>query len=306
MDYKITYQRNKMTVYDCSMFLNENDLYEIRLNQHWDFVDRFIVVEAGETHTGLKKSLKFDHERFKPYAEKLTYASFDNFEEEMKKYPDLIDPDTKLDRGPAVVSEDWMRDHFQANYLFKVMTDLGAKDDDIVYISCLDEIIKKSAFEEAMTRFEDKTSTFLNGLRPVFGFHYYLYAYKFNLLHKHWRDHVAGMITEFGNLKKVLPTTFRSRGMSTHSHIPDAGWHFTFLDGTNGEMVLEKQRSWAHSRDRYDGRKLKFDHQNTFEALQRLAEDYPVQLVDITPDTHPQYIVDNLERLQNFVYRVQT
>ena len=39
-----------MTRYDCCMFYNENDLFEIRLNQHWDFVDKFVVVEAGETH----------------------------------------------------------------------------------------------------------------------------------------------------------------------------------------------------------------------------------------------------------------
>jgi len=32
-----------MAVYDCCLFFNENDIYEIRLNQHWDFVDKFIA-----------------------------------------------------------------------------------------------------------------------------------------------------------------------------------------------------------------------------------------------------------------------
>ena len=58
-------------IYDCTMFFNENDLFEIRLNQHWDFVDKFIVVEAGETHTGNKKPYYFDHERFASYMGKL-------------------------------------------------------------------------------------------------------------------------------------------------------------------------------------------------------------------------------------------
>lgn len=292
-----------MTVYDCCMFLNENDLYEIRLNQHWDFVDKFIVVEAGETHTGLKKPLRFDHERFKKYADKIIYVSFDSFEEEMKKYPHLLDKDALKDRGPNIASEDWTRDHFQANYLYKVLCDQGAKDDDIVYVSCLDEIIKKEAFEEAAKLFKEQPGTFMNGLRPVFGFHYYLYAYKFNLLHRHWTDHVAGMICEFYNLKILLPATIRTRSIATHPHIKDAGWHFTFLDGTDGEMVLEKQRSWAHSRDKYPGKKDKFDNQTKEEALQRFAEDYPVQLVEITAATHPKYIIDNLDKLQNFVYR---
>ena len=59
-----------MTVYDCTMFFNENDLFEIRLATHNEFVDKFIVVEAGETHTGHKKPFNFDHERFKPWADK--------------------------------------------------------------------------------------------------------------------------------------------------------------------------------------------------------------------------------------------
>ena len=50
--------------FEASMFFQENDLLEIKLNQHWNFVDKFIIVEAGETHTGVKKDILFDHERF--------------------------------------------------------------------------------------------------------------------------------------------------------------------------------------------------------------------------------------------------
>ena len=292
-----------MTVYDCCMFLNENDLFEIRLNTHWDFVDKFIVIEAGETHTGLKKTLKFDHERFKPYASKIEYRSFDSFEEEMAKHPELLDQTALADKGPRMVSEDWTRDHFQFNYIFKVLQDLGAQDDDIAYVSCLDELIKPAAFATALTVFEDKTATFIHGLRPAFGFHYYLYAYKFNLLHKHWAEHYAGLITEVGNFKKILPATIREHSIATHTNVPDAGWHFTFLDGTDGEMVLEKQRSWAHSKDVYDGQKVKFNHTTTEEALERFFHDYRVEMVEIIEETHPKYIVDNLDRLQNFIYR---
>lgn len=290
-----------MTVFDCCMFYNENDLYEIRLNTHWDFVDKFIVVEAGQTHTGNDKPFNFDHERFKSYSEKLVYVKFEDFQEEINKFPELLDDDCIRDRGPMVETDDWIRDHFQANYLFKIMSDLGAKDNDIVYISCLDEIIKKSAFEEALTRFNG--TELYQGVRPVFGFHYNLYVYKFNLLHKHWTNHVAGMITEFGNFKKILPTTMRDRGMATHSHIQNAGYHFTFLDDTNGEKVLAKQKSWAHSRDKYPGEKVKYDNATIEEALVRMFKDYPHTIVPITEDTHPKYILDNLDKLQKFIYK---
>ena len=290
-----------MTVYDTCMFLNENDLYEIRLNQHWDFVDKFIVVEVGETHTGLKKPLKFDHERFKPYAEKLVYVTFDSFEEEMKKFPELLD--TASEMGVAHVKADWTRDRFQFNYMYKAVKDLGAVDSDIVYFSCLDEIIKKEAFDFACTVFSNKSWLSPHGLRPIMFFQFYLYAYKMNLLYLNWNEHYAGTITEFGNFKKVMPAVIRNHTVMTHPPIPDGGWHFTFLDNTDGEMVLEKQRSWAHSKDKYEGRKTKFDHVTKEEALARFFEDYKVKKVEITEQTHPKYILDNLDKFQDFIYK---
>jgi beta-1,4-mannosyl-glycoprotein beta-1,4-N-acetylglucosaminyltransferase len=284
------------------MFLNENDLFEIRLNTHWNFVDKFIVVEAGETHTGLKKPLKFDHARFEKYKEKIVYVSFDNFADEIQKYPELLDQVATANKGPYMASDDWTRDHFQFNYLFKVLQDLGAQDSDKVYLSCLDEIVKPEAIEIALQIFEDNGSLY-GGLRPVIGFLLDLYAYKFNLLHKPWTEHCAGLITEVGNFKKMLPATIRERGIFTHSNIGNAGWHFTFIDPTDGERVLEKQRSWAHSRDVIPGQKTKFDHSTKEEALERFFHDYPVMQVEVSEQTHPRYIVDNLDNLQNFIYK---
>lgn len=290
-----------MAVYDCCSFLNENDLFEIRLNQHWDFVDKFIVVESGETHTGLKKSLNFDHDRFKPYSSKLVYVSFDNFVNEIAKYPALVDQTTINAANPEQCRDDWIRCYFQDNYIIKILSDLGATDSDVVYRSCLDEILSENAFNVGIQRFEDPQ--LYNGLRPIFYFHMYLYAYKLNLLHMDCGQHYAGIMTEVGNFKKILPASIRHLGISTHPHIPNAGWHFTFLDNTDGEMVLEKQRSWAHSKDQYLGQKTKFDHTTKEEALQRFFHDYSVTKVDIVEGTHPSYIVNNLEKYQNFIYK---
>jgi hypothetical protein len=291
-----------MAVFDFCSFLNENDLYEIRLNQHWDFVDKFIVIEVGETHTGLHKDLKFDHERFKPYASKLHYVTFDNFQDEINKYPELLDSTATADRGLMQASDDWTRCYFQDNYVVKVLNDLGAVDSDIVYASCLDEMIKKSAFEQCSNIFKDKTKTYNQNLRPVFFFQMYLYAYKFNLLHKHWRDHYAAIMTEVGNFKKILPASIRHHSIMTHAQISNAGWHFTSMDSTDGLGILEKYQSWAHSRDACSGQKLKFDHKTKEEAVERFFHDYPVTKVEIAENTHPKYIVDNIDKFQNLIY----
>lgn len=296
------------TVYDCCMFLNENDLYEIRLNQHWDFVDKFIVLEAGQTHTGIPKPYRFDQERFKPYSSKLTYIQMDSIDEAMEKYPELVDhPVVNNLLGPMHTKQDWLRDHFQFDYIAKILLeDFQANSDDIVYISCLDEILRQESFEECVKIIDQKTLTHIHNLdlMPILFFGMYLYAYKINLLHLDTAT--VGMVTQVGNFTKMLPSRIRHLGIPTHPVLMNAGWHFTFLDNTDGEMVLEKQRSWAHSKDVYPGKKTKFDHTTKEEAVARFFEDYKPRLVNIGPGTHPQYLLDNLEKFQNLIYKEET
>jgi beta-1,4-mannosyl-glycoprotein beta-1,4-N-acetylglucosaminyltransferase len=299
-----------MAVYDCCMFLNENDIYEMRINQHWDFVDKFIVLEAGESHTGIKKPFNFDVKRFEQYSEKLIYVTFDNFEEEMEKYPEL---DCPIGRALHKDVEAWRRDHFQANYLTKILFDQGAKDDDLVYISSADEIICKESFERAATRFEDKTAVFSGydtfthkvllpsvSLRPIFGFQMRLYIYKLNMYVPGREWCLVGMITEVGNFKKIFPATIRSLGLTTHDHIANGGWHFTFQDNTDGEMVYTKQHSWAHAVDGIEGFR-RMDTTTPAEALERLNWEYPLCSMIITHETHPEYILNNLNKLRDYI-----
>ena len=278
--------------YDCCMFYNENDLFEIRLNQHWDFIDKFIVVEAGETHTGLKKELCFDHERFKPWASKIEYRSFDSFDEAYKLHPELLDACALMDRGPNQAKEDWTRDHFQYNYMYKVLLELGAQDEDVAYVACCDEILKKEAFEHSEQLVLTQNALVM--------FQFDLYAYKFNMLHKAWHNtDSTGGLCKVGIFKQVLPATLRDQRTCTHI-VGDAGWHFTFLDNTGGEKVLAKQRAWAHSKDN-DGRKLKFNSESKEEALQRFFADFHLSKMNITPQTHPQYLINNIEKFKDYI-----
>ena len=309
------FRRNKLTIYDISMFFNENDLYELKLNQHWDFVDKFVVIEAGQAHTGYKKPFNFDHKRFEKYKSKLVYVNFGSIEEEIQKNPNLLDDFSVHDRSrEGKHTSDWIRSDFHGNYSVKVLTDLGAKDEDIILNNSIDELITKEAFEEALLIFEDKTKLYqlrlgnqnclddnMNPImtRPSFGFLLDLYVYKFNLWSKKCD---VGQITEFSFFKKFLPSTARSLSMNTHENIgPNSGWHFSWMDDTDGEKVLEKQKSWGHSRDAIPGQKVKFEHSTKAEALQRLFLDYQIKKVDISESTHPGYLLDNLEKYKNYI-----
>ena len=135
-------------------------------------------------------------------------------------------------------------------------------------------------------------------IRPTFGFFLDTYVYKFNLFCK--KISVAQM-TEFSVLKQMLPSTMRGMSMGTHPSVDNAGWHFTFMDNTDGDRVLQKQKSWAHSRDVIPGQKVKFTHTTKKEALERLFEDLKVTKVPITEQSHPKYLIDNLEKYKDYI-----
>ena len=303
-----------MTVYDCCPFWNENDLYELRLNQHWDFVDKFIVTEVGETHTGNKKPFNFDHDRFEKYKSKIIYNKFDSFEEEIKKHPELLDNHSVYDRtANGQYTPDWIRDHFQGNYPMKILKDLDAQDSDIVYFSSIDEILNEEAFTKGISILSNKGLYPLQShgqsvmdthgkqvlTRPSFGFVLDLYVFKFNLFCK--AIPVAQM-TEISFLRKVLPSTSRSMALCTHADIPQGGWHFSWLDNEEGKKVLQKQKNWAHSRDVLPDQKVKYTHTNVDEALERLFIDYEVEKVPLNSETHPSFLMNNLDKYKGYIY----
>jgi len=315
-----------MKVYDyCPFFSSaENDLYEIRINEHWDCVDKFIIIESGETHTGFKKRPNFDHERFRKYAEKLLYVHFDTFKEEMAKYPTLIDHKINKTREGTPAEHDWARDNFQGNYIVKVLEDLDADNEDIVYGSSLDEIISTKSLGKAIKivgnnrseLFKAKTSEGhdKNGLHitkwgeyndlhipPLMGFWLKTYAYKLNLL----CPTVIPManITTYGALKTILPATLRHLAIYTHDAIGSfhnpAGWHFTCYDNTPfGGGVYQKYSSWAHSKDDInfcrDLPKCCVHHFREEVAI-RVFQEFSLEVVKVKRKTHPNFLLDNID-----------
>lgn len=48
-----------MRVFDCFPLFNEIDLLELRLNELWEVVDVFVIVEARQTFTGITNRYAF-------------------------------------------------------------------------------------------------------------------------------------------------------------------------------------------------------------------------------------------------------
>ena len=49
-----------MKIFDCTIFLDESMMFEVRLNTLDKYVSFFVICEANFNHNGSKRELKFD------------------------------------------------------------------------------------------------------------------------------------------------------------------------------------------------------------------------------------------------------
>tara|TARA_Y100000034_G_scaffold107560_1_gene137197 strand:- start:5665 stop:6636 length:972 start_codon:yes stop_codon:yes gene_type:complete len=305
-----------MLVYDACPFLNENDLYELRINQHWNFVDKFIVVEAAQTHTGCPKPFNFDKKRFDKYAEKLLYIQIDFDDVDFAK-TDLLDGFTNF------AADEWILDNYQGNYFVRVLKELGAADDDIIYASSLDEIIREDAFRECMEIFKSTKDVKFpikippnhpphlqnywrdcgnegRLVRPIMGFYMDWYAYKFNL--KSLIACPMGNITEYSTYKQILPATMRHLALFTHSSIgtaeDPAGWHFTYSDNADGGEILKKLDSYAHHADYLPG----YEQYTKEKVILEIITKHTLKKDEVVYEKFPKYLVNNLDKFKDWIF----
>ena len=124
-----------MNIYDCFMYFDEDMLLDLRLNILNSYVKRFIITEATYTHSGTKKKLNFDLNKFNKFKDKIEYIVVDT------PPPDILpidQNDTKEKRGEKLILNGYARDNYQRNNLNRGLKNID--DEDIIIISDLDEI----------------------------------------------------------------------------------------------------------------------------------------------------------------------
>ena len=66
-----------MKIFDCFMFFDEEMLLDFRLNYLNNYVDKFVITESTYTHSGEKRKLLFDINKFKKFENKIIYIIVD-------------------------------------------------------------------------------------------------------------------------------------------------------------------------------------------------------------------------------------
>lgn len=213
-----------MKIFDCFTLYNELDLLEIRLQELYDHVDYFVVVEADHTFTNRPKEFNFldQAQRFAPYTHKIRYV--------------------KVEDSPKSANP-WDNEHFQRNAIQRGIAD--ADPNDIVIVTDVDEIPRPAAVDHM--RASDQT---------LFAMRMPIYNFKFNYMKVNPdRYNIWGMAARRSAFDDLLPNSLRdlrfgffetpyqfcNNGCEVIEH---AGWHFTYM-GTD-EQLRDKAQSFSH------------------------------------------------------------
>jgi Glycosyltransferase family 17 len=205
-----------MSVVDTFTFFNELDVLALRLAILTDVVDRFVLVEATETFTGIPKSLNFlehrDDPRFAPYRDRITHVIVND-----------------LPRGTP-----WQREFAQRNAIRRGLAD--CHDTDLILISDVDEIPRPRSILEARS-----IGTQHRG--ESIAFRQTLYGYTLNW--RHVRPWFGTRAMLYGDIEQ--PNDYRrTQGprYERESVIPDAGWSFSWFGGV--ASIQAKARAYSH------------------------------------------------------------
>lgn len=227
-------------VYDCFQFFNELDMLKIRLHVMAPVVDKFVISEATETFSGMKKPLYYaeNKELFAEFADKIIHVVVDD--------------------TPEGYTHD--RDTFQKNAVGRGLTD--CTDEDIIIFSDLDEIPNPQKVEEILAAIrankngeQDKVFHMAQRL-----FYCYLNMEEVsgNLLaycgefegveRKKW---LGSKICSYKVAKTMPLGELRwPKCKENGVRVDDGGWHFGYMGGSKEKdvkkRVAEKVRSAAH------------------------------------------------------------
>ena len=200
-------------IYDCFTFFNELDLLEIRLCLLYDHVDKFVIVEADKTFTNKPKPFFYDENsaRYKKYADKIIHIK-------VTDQPESSNP--------------WTLDIAQRECIKRGL--VNCKDDDIIQVSDLDELIDPSILKKNITE----------PLRIQINFYYYFVNCKTS------ETGMEAFIAPYKFIKNETIDFLRYSKNSIQKYIPIAesgnSMHVSYLFGFNTSRYIIKLQSFAH------------------------------------------------------------
>ena len=296
-----------MKLFDCSLYYDEDLVLNTRLNILDKYFDKFIICESKYTHSGRKKKLNFDINKFSDFKDKIIYVVNDQEpsdllyqinENEKKELPEHF-------RYNAI-----KRIAFQRNTLMKTVEQLASPNDFIFY-SDNDEIPNMENF----AKYKETNDIVI--------FEQKLFYYKFNLLFDRifWYGTKAvkkKKLINFEWLRQVKPKKYNFYRLDTFFKkdkyinlkiIKDGGWHFTRvispeeihqkeLDAEHHDEYRASNKNPTRIKDLIDRRVIDHDH-IADSKNSKYGNEFKLKVISM--DELPEYIKMNWKKYEEFL-----
>lgn len=224
-----------MKIFDCVPFFNEFEQLRLRIALLEHLVDRFVVLEAHQTHTGKPKPLHLS----------------ESVDAALLQHPKLVVRAVDLPVGES----NWEREQYQRDAVGGVLRDLGASAGDLVLVSDVDEIPAPAAVRRAA----EVLGACAQRTILVFEQRLFYFRLNFELVWSRklpWLGTAASLYGHTRSVNGLRTTARRIRGRHSQGYdrgarvyrLPEGGWHFSYLGGD--EALRNKLAAFAHQENR--------------------------------------------------------
>ena len=290
-----------MKIFDCTTFYDENLMLEVRFNILDKYVDKFVVVESKYSHSGEKKKLNFNIDKFSEFKKKIIYLTIDNEPQNViyQKKDNIFFENENDKRTNSIKRINDQRDRLKEGLS-------EAQDDDYILYSDNDEIPNLENFD------------FKTNKNKILIFKQKLFYYKFNLFF----DRISWFGTKGCKKKNLLSFSWlrdlkskkypiyrldtifsKTRYMNTKV-IENGGWHFTQLKTPkdieikllNGEQHVEfkqSKKNLEYITDLVKRKRVNYDHKAKSRNY-KYSNEFKLKTVSI--DNMPLYLKNNINK----------
>lgn len=244
-----TRRSSPITIYDVSFLLDEIELLEIRLYELRNVVDKFIIVEQNETHTGLPKQLTFK-ENYGRLLRTLGQHTMRKVEYVECIYP----PELKIAKTVIGSSNQQSIHWLRENYMRKICAQapLAKMHERLqmpayVMVSDMDEIpdmlavasFKYCHFSESSDKIEPK----------LVGFKQMRYHFNFHCASSNMYEWSGTVLAKIDTAMEMGLQTIRDRRTATDANVllGWGGWHFSNFPFGDPKKLVSKYTSFAES-----------------------------------------------------------
>ena len=295
-----------MKIFDCTLYYDEDLILDARLNILDPYIDKFIICEALFSHSGRKKELNFDINKFPRFKDKIIYTVQETEPKDII-YKDSVEKieDPSNWRINAV-----KRIAHQRNKLLEEVNKHADEDDYILY-SDNDEIPNLDLHN------------IRNEKSKIIIFEQDLYYYKFNLLCDRIKWYGTRAIKkknliDFEWLRQIKPKKYSFYRIDTLVKkdkyinlriLNNGGWHFTRV--ISPEEIHKKELDAEHH-DEYRAsnknperikdliKRRMIDHDHLADSREnKYGKEFALK--QLTLDKMPSYIRNNTDKYKKFL-----